>query len=281
MNEQRFERYTNGLTALAEANRQSAQEAAHRLEVTKTVNKLIKQTSWCDGSSTSATRTWLQDIDLAFGRVGRTSIIEIVSSTVTGPLRKEIERFLNDVIAADQVVRDAVPWAQVRAHVVTNFLNVDEAAALRDSLEQMHQSAYETDASFNRRFRDLADAAFPAPARNDDQHRLMVRAYARGQRSSSVAVKMIQDTNPDTLDAAILWVNDFSGRQDVVSRLGLDRPGVEPMDIGSVQPPTLPSTSSHPAAVPRRGRDRTGVTPMDIGSVHPPALHPPADVSTA
>ena len=47
MNEQQFERYTNGLTALAEANQQSAHDAAHCLEVTKTINKLIKQTAWC------------------------------------------------------------------------------------------------------------------------------------------------------------------------------------------------------------------------------------------
>ena len=59
--------------------------------------------------------------------------------------------------------------AQDHANVVTNFLNVDEAAALRDSLEQMRQSTYETDASFNRRFRNLAHTAFPAPVRNDDQ----------------------------------------------------------------------------------------------------------------
>ena len=109
MNENQFERYTTGLTALAEANRQAAQEAAQRLEITKKVEKLIKQTAWCDGSSTSATRTWLQDIDLAFGRVGHASIIEVVSSTVTGPLRKEIERFISEVIQGDNVIRDAVP----------------------------------------------------------------------------------------------------------------------------------------------------------------------------
>ena len=123
------------------------------------------------------------------------------------------------------MARDTVPWA----HVITNFLNVDEAAALRDYLEQMRQ--YETDASFNRCFHDLANATFPAPARNDDQHCLMVRTYARGLRSSSVAVKMIQDANPGTLDAVIIWVNNFSGRQDAVSRLGLDHPGVDPMDM--------------------------------------------------
>ena len=47
MNEQQFERYTNGLTALAEANQQSAHDTAHCVEVTKTINKLIKQTAWC------------------------------------------------------------------------------------------------------------------------------------------------------------------------------------------------------------------------------------------
>ena len=219
--ENQLERYTMGCSA-TRGNEEGGE--------TDQTNCVV----WCDGSSLSATRTWLQDIDLAFGRVGHASIIEVISSTVTGPPRKEIERFISEVIHADNVVRDAVPWAQVRAHVVTNFLNVDEAAALRDSLEQMRQSAYETDASYNRRFRDLADAAFPVPARNDDQHRLMVRAYAQGLRSAKIAIKMIEDANPATLDAAITWVNRYSGRQDAVSRLGLQRPGVEPMDIGKV-----------------------------------------------
>ena len=94
-----------------------------------------------------------------------------------------------------------------------NFFKVDEAAALRDSLEQMRQSAYETDASFNRQFHDLA---------NEDIHHLMMRAYGRGWRSSSVAIKMIDDANPATLNAAITWLNHYSGRQDAMSRLGLD-----------------------------------------------------------
>ncbi|KAI0241213.1 hypothetical protein LSAT2_032862, partial [Lamellibrachia satsuma] len=105
--------------------------------------------------------------------------------------------------------------------VVTNFLNVDEAAALRDSVDQMRQSTFETDASFNRRFRDLADAAFPPPACNEDQHRIMIRAYARGLRSSTMAVKMIEQANPVTIEAALTWVTQFSGRQDAVTHLGL------------------------------------------------------------
>ena len=46
MNEQQFERYTNGLTALAKANRQSEHDAAHRLEVNKTINKTNGMVRW-------------------------------------------------------------------------------------------------------------------------------------------------------------------------------------------------------------------------------------------
>ena len=281
MDAQQFDRYTQGLAQLAQENRQTSQHAAQRLDLTKLINKLIKQTVWCDGSSTSATRTWLEDIDLAFGRLGQDSVIEVATSTVTGPLRKEIERFLTELILRDNVARAAIPWAQVRAHVVTNFLNVDEAAALRDSVDQMRQSTYETDASFNRRFRDLADAAFPSPARNEDQHRIMIRAYARGLRSSTMAVKMIEQANPVTIEAALTWVTQFSGRQDAVTRLGLLRPGEEAMEIGTLGSSTAPrppqSVSQSTLVEVLRGQERlmTKLAKMEATQNRSSNRHPP------
>ena len=73
----------------------------------------------------------MEDIDLAFGRVGQDFVIDVATSTVTGPLRKEIKRFLTELVQRNNVTQAAIPWAQVRTHVVTNFLNVNEAAALR------------------------------------------------------------------------------------------------------------------------------------------------------
>ena len=85
-----------------------------------------------------------------------------------------------------------------------------------------------------------------------------IRAYARELRAATVAIKMTEDANPATLDAAITWVNHYSGRQDAVSCLGLDRPGVEPMDIGSIplSAPPPPSPLNEAITQVLRGQER-------------------------
>lgn len=75
-----FDRYTQGLAQISVESRQAVQVAAQRLETTKLLNKLIKQTAFCVGSSASATRAWLDDIMLALNRVGPNHIIEVATS---------------------------------------------------------------------------------------------------------------------------------------------------------------------------------------------------------
>ena len=72
-------------------------------------------------------------------------------------------------------VNEVVPWIAIHDHVIKTFLNVDEAAALRDSVDQLQQSVFESEASFTRRFRELAQKAYMVP-RNVDQSRLLVKA---------------------------------------------------------------------------------------------------------
>ena len=96
-------------------------------------------------------------MSLAYGRIGQSCIVEIASSTVTGSLRRELARFLHEHLESGTYnSRDVVPWAVLKVHVSKTLLNVDEAATLRDALENIRQSAYETDASFARRFRYIA-----------------------------------------------------------------------------------------------------------------------------
>ena len=92
MDPQQFHTYTQGLDRISQENKQASQLKAQRVEQSKLTDTLIRQTVFCDGSSAAATRTWLDDISLAFSRVGQ--LIEIASSTVTGSLRKELENFL-------------------------------------------------------------------------------------------------------------------------------------------------------------------------------------------
>ena len=90
----------------------------------------------------------------------------------------------------------------MRAHLRTGFLHVDESSALRDEVEKTRQSAYEPEASFSRRFREVSDAAYPVDARNDDQNRLMIRAFARRLRSDVLVCKLVEEGNPTPLQVA-------------------------------------------------------------------------------
>ena len=96
--------------------------------------------------------------------------IKIAARTAAGSLRWELQRYITAVLATnDQInVRFNVPWADVKAHLRTSFLNVDVSSALRDEVEKTRQSAYEPEASFSRRFREVADAAYPGEGRNKD-----------------------------------------------------------------------------------------------------------------
>lgn len=107
-----------------------------------------------------------------------------------------MERFRQAYVTREQVARAAVPWAQLRRHIVHSFLCVDEQGAFRDELDRVKQSPYELEASYSRRFRDAADSAFPVADRNVDQSRILVSTYARGLKSTQMAIKLIEEGNP-------------------------------------------------------------------------------------
>ena len=88
-----------------------------------------------------------------------------------------MERFISEYMTTHSSARDDVPWEAVKEHISASFLHIDEASALRDELEKTNQSAYEPEAGYNRRLREVADPAYPTADRNDDQNRILIRAY--------------------------------------------------------------------------------------------------------
>ena len=95
---------------------------------------------------------------------------------------------------------------------------------------------------WSRTFRDVADSAYPVAQRNVDQNKVLVRAYARGLNPNQMAVKLIEDGNPQNLDDAIDWVSRVSVRH-AVSRLGFDTRNPEPMEIGESHLPLHPTAN--------------------------------------
>ena len=60
------------------------------------IQDLVRQTTVCDWSSTSSVRNWIRETTLAFNQVGAGHIVDIASKTVTGPLRFELERYIDN-----------------------------------------------------------------------------------------------------------------------------------------------------------------------------------------
>ena len=234
MNAEQFNEYARGLVALDEIKATRARNASVRQEARGVVKDLIKQTSVCDGSCPSLVRQWFDEVELTIPRAGGgADTIAIASSTVRGSLRKELERFLNVVHQRDGIQREAVPWNALREHLRTAFLAIDEGAHLRDEVEKIRQTPYELPAGYNRRFRDVADAAYPTAARNDDQRRTLVTCYARGLQSSEVAREIFRTGRPANLEEAMTRVMNLSSATDEYARLGR----IEvPMEIGAVKP---------------------------------------------
>ena len=110
MNEQQFATYHEDLLQINEDRKATAALIDRRNVVGKVTAKLLKQTTFADGSSDVFTRTWIDDMDLAHSRVGDQHIIDIVTSSVTGSLRKEFELFIQNDRTENNVAREAVPW---------------------------------------------------------------------------------------------------------------------------------------------------------------------------
>lgn len=240
MDENQFAQYMAGLATMehnAETARQNAATTKRRQDVKEA---LVKQTTCCDGATMMAVRVWIKEVNLARRQLAPADVVELVTRTITGPLRWEVERFIDQYMGTHNVARNAVPWAAIETHASHCFLNTDEASALRDEVENTRQSAYEPEASYSRRFRDVADSAYPMGQRNADQERILVKAYAKGLASDELARKLVQDENPATLEAAITATSRFSERKDAYTRLGRAEP--EPMEIGMA---AQPAASSH------------------------------------
>ena len=183
MDQAQFTTYMNGLATI-DQNAATARQNADRSRRNHNLrDALVKQTTQCDGETTTAVRVWVKEVNLALQQVVPAEVVTVVTRTVTGPLRWEVERFINQYMATHNVARPLVPWAAIETHISQCFLNTDEASALRDEVENTRQSAYELPASYSRRFRDVADSAYPNGHRNADQERLLIKAYAKGLAS--------------------------------------------------------------------------------------------------
>lgn len=201
------------------------------------VRSRINKIQTCDGSSAPKVREWLKEVELAINIIGNDKHVQIATSSISGPMMFELERYIDRFTTRAQCERAAVPWADIKRHTQTQFLGSDDRATLRDDLENTRQTSFETEVAFSRRFIELAEGAFPNAQRNDDQNRTIVRAFARGLSCPKIAQKLIEHHEPDTLDEAVDAVAEIISHREAYLRLGRkDTRQEEPMEIGAAKP---------------------------------------------
>ena len=185
----------------------------------------------CDGEVSSQTRHYLYDLDLLVPRLenDNAGLLKVVKRTSSGPLRREILRYLD----SQPEEHDDVPWTRLKAHIERTFLSADEDEKVRLVVERLIQRDGETLASYNRRYREAVQLAYPDP-RSVDAERTVLRSYLKGLRSEELAKKVSLELKDQTLDAALEFVEKVEAGLERFT--GLQRPTVEePMDTSAVQ----------------------------------------------
>ena len=168
-------------------------------------------------------------MDMALDELGDSQIIHVVKSSSRGPLRAEVHELILTTAAADGIAVEAVPWAGLKRRIRASFLNANEMEALRADLEQVKRHAGETLVAFGRRFKDAAAHAYLPATRNEDQHRIMIRALCRGLRNPKLVAELVVDQVPLTMEAALANLDALAGRQEFLSRIRVE----EPMEISA------------------------------------------------
>lgn len=175
----------------------------------------------CDGTDPAATKAYLRCVQLC----PRELQPAVLKRTARGPLLRETVRWLQD---------HEFDFAAYRGHVLQAFVAHDVQGIARAELQSVARQPGEKVLSYNRRFREAADEAYPG-ARNEEQNENLVRLYAMGLRDSTKATKIISTGWPATLEDAMRRVAEKEVQASNLQRLGLSRQE-EPMDVDAYGP---------------------------------------------
>lgn len=189
----------------------------------------------CDGAEPNQVQEFVKQMEL----VAQPQRLAVFNRTARGSLLRTGLRWLEQ--------HQANPiWENFRAHILQSFVSPDVAHARQRELRSCNRLPGEAVLSYNRRFRELADDAYPLP-RNEEQTSMLIQEYARGLRDDRLKERIVTPNRPDTLDVAMQRVQAIETKVDNMAWLGLTH---EPMEIGALLPEKPFATQTKATAVP-------------------------------
>lgn len=198
----------------------------------KLIREEVAKVTKCDGAEPEAVRNWVKEIDLVHTPDQR-AYKEVVFATVVGPFRRELERYIS-TLAGNRL---DIPWNNIKAHMTAAFVSTDNLELTKRKLEKIKQEPYETIVSYNRRFREIAEEAYPLAHRNADQERALIKAYAKGLAIDAHARKLVAQGWPADLDDALERMAQLATASEIYDHLGRQ---IERMEVGQISTPQPP-----------------------------------------
>lgn len=210
---------------MAEAPAVNAQIAQHLQEQNERalMHDQCVKVEPCDGSDPTLVKRFLRDLELV-------------------PIQLRFEVF--ERTARDSLLREGIfwfrqnvdrPWPAFKMHIIQSFVSQDTDGVMKKELYKIVRQPYETIVSYNRRFRDLTNEAYPREVdangaflpRNPDQTELLIKTYAGGLKDRNLATRIVTPDWPNTLEEAMERAALTEKKIENVQRLGYP----EPMEI--------------------------------------------------
>ena len=235
MNEQQFKSY---IESQALWRREEEQKRAEKEYLNDLVTNMIKS----DGGNLEEFRRWSARIySNAALLQNNSATIQLMLRTTLGALKDEIDRYILDFVNLNSGKnRLDVAYSELLCYLKRTFLPSNDIDHVRDSLDTLQQRSGETLRVFNRKFRDLAELAYPLEQRTADQGRVLIRAYIKSLHSKDTA-RAILRASPASLPDAMAMAIDGDEVEDALHRLGHRQE--EPMDVSAVVPKSKPSVT--------------------------------------
>ena len=227
------------------AQRAAMNQVDHRMN-----DYVVARVQICDGKSTQAVRTWLTDMRSAQGYLSSNrEVMTAVLRTTTGPLAKEIDAFLADRQAKGlEQNRLDVPWRLIEQFTRSQFLPANDLLLQQDQLLSMRQAPSDSVSSYSRRFRELAQTAFPHNTRSPDVIDRLIDTYLSGLASQQIMYD-VKVAEPGTVEAAISMVEKRNRALECLQRSNIRR-GEEPRNVAAVSAPTEVVAPTRPKPQP-------------------------------
>ena len=228
MNEQQFKTYLESQVLWRREDEQKRSEKDY-------LNDLVTNMIKTDGGNMEEFRRWANKVRSNAAMLqDNAAAVQLMLRTTLGSLKDEIDRYILEFVKLNTgKSRLDVPCIDLLNYLRKSFLPNNDIDVVRESLDTLRQSPRESLRAFNRKYRDLAEVAFPVEQRSEDQTKLLIKTYIKSLSSRDTARATLQ-ASPTNLTEAMATALESDELEDTLQHLGHRLE--EPMDISLVKP---------------------------------------------